>query len=78
MKKFKAVWKYVVVLILYPPLWLAGMVMSFLLSVLYLAVLFEWRMSDAMIVFGVELNFFRGFKTAEESLRRQVLEAYEE
>lgn len=76
MKKFKAVWKYVVGMMIFLPLWFVLLAVSFLASVSLFIFSLEWQLKSVMRDFGLHFNPFPNYSKMEKTLRKQVVEAW--
>ncbi len=76
MKKFKAVWKYVFGVILFPVWWLIIFLWCLLLTVFVFVITLEWQLEDIIEGVTLSLDFFEFWKEMEADARKGVIRAF--
>jgi len=76
MKKFKAVWKYVFGVILFPVWWLIILFWCLLLTVFVFVITLKWQLKDIIEGVTLSLDFFGFWKEMETDARNGVVRAF--
>lgn len=76
MKKFKAVWKYIFGVILFPVWWVIILFWCLLLTVFIFVITLEWQFENILEGVTLSLDFFEFWKEMEADARKGVIRAF--